>query len=460
VNAHANPADGEALERAVADLAAPSADARLAAVETLARAVESGAIRSEASAGWVNLHCHTFFSYNPSGWTPSQFAWLALRRGLRAAGIVDFDVLDGVDEFLDATRRLGLRAAAGMECRVFIPEFASREVNSPGVPGVSCHMSIGFASSAVPAALAPFLARLRDISSGRNRTLVGKVNAYLAPAALDYDSDVVPLTPKGNATERHICLAYARKAHHVFGSAAALETFWSEKLRCNAAELDLPEGPALQNRIRAVTMKAGGVGYMKPDAGSFPTLAETNRFILDAGAIPLATWLDGTSAGEEAADELLDLHVAGGAGGVNIIPDRNYKPGVRDRKLENLLAIGEKARARDLFLVAGTEMNSPGNKFVDDFATSELKPLLPEFVRGANIVHGHTMMARARGMGYVSEWSKAAFQNRGERNNFYETVGLVVEPARSDAFEEVDATLSPGQVLDRVLCAVNRCQRI
>lgn len=460
VSATTDMAGGGRVERAAADLASPSADTRRAAVETLARAVESGGLRTEASTGWVNLHCHTFFSYNPSGWTPSQFAWLALRRGLRAAGIVDFDVLDGVDEFLDATRCLGLRAAAGMECRVFIPEFASREINSPGEPGVSYHMGIGFASSSVPAPLAPFLARLREISSGRNRTMVGKVNGYLAPAALDYDSDVLPLTPKGNATERHICLAYARKAHHVFGSPAALEAFWSEKLRCNAAELDLPEGPALQNRIRAITMKAGGVGYMKPDAGSFPTLAETNRFILDAGAIPLATWLDGTSAGEEAADELLDLHVAGGAGGVNIIPDRNYKPGVRDRKLENLLAIVEKARARDLFLVAGTEMNSPGNKFVDDFATAELKPLLPEFVRGANIVHGHTMMARALGMGYVSGWAQSAFRNRAEKNNFYETVGLVVEPARTDAFSEVDASFSPGQVLDRVLCAVNRCRKI
>lgn len=453
-------AGGGAVEQAVAGLGDPSAETRRAAVEVLARALADGTAARGPATGWVNLHCHTFFSYNPSGWTPSQFAWLALHRGLRAAGIVDFDVLDGVDEFLETARQFGLRAAAGMECRVFIPEFSSREINSPGEPGVSYHMGIGFASSTVPAALAPFLGRLREISSGRNRQLVAKVNAYLSPANLDYEADVLPLTPKGNATERHICLAYARKARQVFGSHASLEAFWSEKLRFNAAELDLPEGPALQNRIRSVTMKAGGVGYMKPDAGSFPTLSETNRFILDAGAIPLLTWLDGTSAGEAAVDELLDLHVAGGAAGINIIPDRNFKPGVRDRKLENLLAIVEKARARDLFLVAGTEMNSPGNKFVDDFATAELKPLLADFVRGANIVHGHTMLARARAMGYVSGWSQSSFRNRAERNNFYETVGMVVEPGRPDAFDSVGVELSPGQVLEHVFCAVDRCRRL
>lgn len=442
--------------RAEIALADASATVRNQAVDALTKALAKGTVSHGPSSGWVNLHCHTFFSYNPSGWTPSQFAWLAVRRGLRAAGIVDFDVLDGVDEFLGAAGRLGLRAAAGMECRVFIPEFATREINSPGEPGISYHMGIGFPSSSVRPDLAPFLARLKEISSSRSRKMVAKVNEYLTPAGLDYERDVLPLTPMGNATERHICLAYARKAHHVFGGASPLEAFWSEKLRCNAAELDLPEGPALQNRIRAVTMKAGGVGYMKPDSGSFPTLAETNRFILGAGAIPLATWLDGTSAGEAALDELLDLHMAGGAAGINIIPDRNYKPGVKDRKLENLLTIVAKARERDLFLIAGTEMNSPGNKFVDDFATAELKPLLADFVRGANIVHGHTAMLRACGLGYTGDWSNAAFKSARERNNFFETVGILTEPGQEAPLAAIPPDATAAQAMDVVVGASHR----
>ena len=31
----------------------------------------------------VNLHCHTFFSFNAFGYSPSGLAWLAKRRGLR-----------------------------------------------------------------------------------------------------------------------------------------------------------------------------------------------------------------------------------------------------------------------------------------------------------------------------------------------------------------------------------------
>ena len=69
----------------------------------------------------VNIHCHTFFSYNTYGYSPSKFAWLARKRGLAVAGVADFDVLDALDEFLDACRLLGLKGAAGLESRVYVP---------------------------------------------------------------------------------------------------------------------------------------------------------------------------------------------------------------------------------------------------------------------------------------------------------------------------------------------------
>ncbi len=435
-------------------LAASDPSERLRALAELAARAPAPARRT----GWVNLHYHTFYSYNPNRWTPSQIAWLACRRGLEVAGIVDFDVLDGVDEALEAGRILGLRTTAGMESRVFLPEFSTREINSPGEPGIAYHMGIGFTSSTVAPELRPFLARLRGISERRNRELVARVNAYLSPVELDYDRDVLPLTPAGNATERHICLAFARKARATFAGDATLTAFWSEKLRCDAADLDLPEGVALQNRLRAVTMKAGGVGYVRPDGDSFPPLGEMNRFVLAAGAIPLVTWLDGTSAGEAAVGELLDLHLAAGAAGVNIIPDRNYRAGVRDAKYANLVRIVEAALQRDLFLVAGTEMNSPGNKFVDDFDTEELRPLLPHFVRGARIVYGHTVLQRHAGLGYVGAWSRTAFRTAAERNDFYETAGTLVEPGRADRLlAAVPRGASPGQVLDAILAARGCC---
>jgi hypothetical protein len=276
-----------------------------------------------------------------------------------------------------------------MESRVFVPEFATRVINSPGEPGISYHMGVGFPKGMLNPALKKFQMKLFTTSQQRNRELVGRVNTYLSPVELDYEKDVLPLTPAGNATERHICLAYARKAQQHFKDSATLAQFWTQKLGADATGLELPEGAKILNAIRAKTMKRGGVGYVQPDGGSFPTMAEMNKFILDAGGIPTITWLDGTSDGEKAIEELFDVAISAGAAALNIIPDRNYTPGVKDVKLANLYAVVELAQQSGLPIIVGTEMNSPGNKFVDLFDTAELKPLVPIFLKGAEAIYAH-----------------------------------------------------------------------
>ena len=81
-----------------------------------------------------------------------------------------------------------------------------------------------------------------------------RVNEHLKPAELDYEKDVLTLTPAGNPTERHLCLAYAKKARELFDSDQALEKFWNEKLAADSAALELPYGRDLLNTIRAKTM--------------------------------------------------------------------------------------------------------------------------------------------------------------------------------------------------------------
>src|SRR3989339_693647 len=251
-------------------------------------------LKPAAPTSATNMHFHTFFSYNCCGYSPSHIAWLSKKTGLAAAGIVDFDVFDGLDEFLDACRILGLKGAAGMETRVFVPEFAEYEINSPGEPGISYHMGVGFAA-APKGQHGAFAKRLGETAQQRNIELVSRVNKFLSPVELDYQKDVTGLTPANNATERHICLAYARKARDVFNDDGKLAAFWSQKLNISAEKLELPEGGSFLNLIRSKTMKRGGTGYVQPDAGSFPKMAEVNQFVLACGGIPTLTWLNGLS---------------------------------------------------------------------------------------------------------------------------------------------------------------------
>jgi hypothetical protein len=423
---------------------------RKEALAGLMAMVERDHIHLPASGNDVNLHCHTFFSYNSYGYSPTAFAWLARRLGLAVAGIIDFDVLDGLKEFQEAGRRLRLKTCVGLETRVYIPEFADRVINSPGEPGISYHMGVGFPTSRVPDSQQAFLSRLRRTSEQRNRDLMRRVNEYLRPVTLDYGREVLPLTPSGNATERHICHAYALKARAVFPDDAELGRFWSEKLGVDASELDLPTSAALELQIRSKTMKQGGVGYVQPGEGAFPELAETNRFILAAGGIPTHTWLDGTSEGEARIEELLAVAMSTGVAAINVIPDRNYTPGSADVKLANLYQAVQVAEMLGLLVVAGTEMNSPGQKLVDDFQSEELSPLLPVFLKSAYAVYAHSVLQRESGLGYTSPWAEGNFPDLASRGEFFQEVGRRLEAGEEGLLSGLPEDARPEAVLERL----------
>jgi hypothetical protein len=405
----------------------------------------------------ANMHCHTFFSFNAYGYSPSGLAWLAQKRGYALMGIVDFDVLDGVDEFLDACDMVGVRGSAGLETRVYIPEFArrddlgGREINSPGEPGIAYHMGIGFTSSRVPDGVAPILQQMRLRAELRNREMLERINAYLDPLSVDYDRDVLPLTPAGNATERHMLAAYTQAAAELFLDVAG---FWSFKLDLPHEQVNtaMSDSAKYHNLLRAKLMKRGGVGYVQPGADSFPTLVEVHRLVEACGALPCAAWLDGTSAGEQASEELLNLFISQGVVAINIVPDRNWNlsdPDVRRRKVDNLYGVVEMARALDLPLNIGTEMNSPGQKLVDDFDAPELAPLRASFLDGAYFIYGHTALQRACGMGYQSAWAKAHLPTRRERNKFYTRLGKLLPPGAPGKAQlaGVDTGYTPDDIL-------------
>ena len=71
---------------------------RKIALSALIEKANAGQIDLPEAGTDVNIHCHTFFSYNTYSYSPSKFAWLARKAGLAVAGVVDFDVLDALEE--------------------------------------------------------------------------------------------------------------------------------------------------------------------------------------------------------------------------------------------------------------------------------------------------------------------------------------------------------------------------
>lgn len=424
---------------------------RTRAVTELDSLAQSGTMALSPETAVANMHCHTFFSFNAYGHSPTSLAWLAKRNGFRLMGIVDFDALDGVDEYLGACELIGIRGSAGIETRVFIPEYATRVINSPGEPGVCYHMGIGFSSGEVPASVVGILVDLRERAAARNRDIVSRVNAYLDPVAIDYERDVMPLSPSRNPTERHMVVAYSRAADRALSD---LTGFWAEKLNVKREKMaDMICDPArLQNTIRAKLMKRDGVGYVAPGPQTFPSVDEFHKLVVACGALPCVAWLDGTSAGEQAVEELLELLVAKGVVALNIIPDRNWNiadPDIRRLKVRNLYNIVDIAQQLALPLNVGTEMNSFGQKLMDDFKSAELAPVREFFLEGAHFIYGHTVLQRAIGLGYQSEWAECHLPSRRERNAFFAQVGHLVPPGRSSItpLKKLNATMSPSDVV-------------
>lgn len=422
----------DAIEKLESQLDSFDSNERKDALKKLWQLVQEEKIELTEAGTDVNLHIHSFYSYNACGYSPSKIAWLARKRALAVAGIVDFDVFDGLEEFLKAAKLVGLKYSVGIESRVYVPEFADKEINSPGEPGISYHMGIGLTSSNISDEVEDFKNTLRAIPEKRNRQLVERVNEYLNPIRLDYEKDVYPLTPSGNATERHICRAYAIKASSLFDDSEKQLSFWQNKLGADITKQMLPDSAALEALIRKKTMKQGGVGYVQPDGGSFPTMLEMNDFIISIGGIPTFTWLNGFSDGEQQIEKLLEIAMETGAAAINIIPDRNYTPGVKDAKLANLKHIIELAESLKLPIVVGTEMNSPGLKFVVDFKSAELAPMADIFLKGACIIYGHSILQKQCGMGYMSKWAKENFGTIAAKNDFYEKVGRTIQPSNED----------------------------
>jgi len=386
----------------------------------------------------VNMHFHSFFSYNAEGWSPSHIAWQAHRGGLYAAGLCDFDVLDGLDEFLAAGELLGLRSTVNLETRVYMAEYADVDITSPGEPGVTYIMGAGF--TRVPSAGSPEargLATFREGARARNLALVSRINPHIEAIAIDYEEDVLPLTPMGAATERHIIRAYINKAESVFATPEAIGGFWSETLGKPVADVEAMLGtPALDEAARSKLAKRGGLGYVQPSEDTFPPVEEFIQWVLSCGAIPMVTWLDGTSGGEADGRAMLECMIGKGAAAMNIVPDRNWNisdPDTRAVKIANLEAIVDAANDLGMPINIGTEMNKTGLPFVDDLSGEVLSKFKESFLRGARIMVGHSILARYCGRSYTTYEC-----DMREKNEFFEAVGALPALTRGVAGSLLD----------------------
>jgi len=359
----------------------------------------------QTSCDIVNLHGHTIYSYNPFGWSPGEFIWRLKKLGATHAGIVEFDVLDGLLESYEAGKLLDMPTVVGTETRTYVPDLEDKVINSPGEAGVSYAMGHAIPRKPLPGSpQGIFLKNLQDIARNRNLEILKRVNDHLEePGQINYEDDVLTSTPCGNATERHMVEAYEKKVRVYFKEDTKdIIAYWAEKLDVNESDVQkvINDKPGLYKIIRAKLMKAGGPGYIKAEPKSFPLIVDYFSWVESCGGVPVMTWLNGISEGEKDPRELFEFYKSQGAEALNIIPHRNYihdiQPGwpEGDELFANLQAAIEAAKELRLPISFGTELNAANNPVIDDWFGHALARYRKLALRGAEFFYTHLQKAQ------------------------------------------------------------------
>jgi hypothetical protein len=345
----------------------------------------------------TNCHIHTSESFSVFR-SPTEAVWQAAREGLAVLGINDHYTIAGHEEFRRSCEIAGIAATFSFEA-VAMDRAAEAEgllLNDPDNPGRVYLCGKGV--TRIPpddSTEMRDLERMRAALEQRNREMTEKVVALFEErlhAAGPTWGDVRALTPRGNATERHVAwatLALLREwaaAHGVPLSEAIAKC-------CGAAPPAGADDAALQIFLRAKLLKAGAPCFVRESEEAFVSVAELRRIFLAFGSIPTYPVLGNPiTSGERDIEALLERLEAAGFYAIEVIPHRNTR--------QRLWEIVSTARRRCWPVFNGTEHNTPETKpILDPFA---LDPEFePWFRESAALLLGHQRLVAQGEAGYV-----------------------------------------------------------
>ena len=400
------------IQELEAALYAEQVESRLAALAALCKTVEPRPRKG------TNLHIHTNESFSVFR-SPTQAVWQAVQEGVAVLGINDHYVIDGHEEFRRACEIARIPATFSMEAVAMdrAAEARGELTNDPGNPGRTYLCAKGI--TRVPPGDSPAmqsLAAMRAALERRNRAMTEKLREFFAERmgseGPDW-ADVVGLTPRGNATERHIskaALLWLRELAKARGAAAT-----DLVAQCCGAEPPADNDAALQNFIRSALLKAGGPCYVEESPDAFLSLDEMRNLFLAFGAIPTYPVLGNPVTGAERnINALMDRLEAMNIFALEVIPHRNTK--------ERLAEIIEAARARCWPVFNGTEHNTPAPAPL--LAELSLDPdFLPWFEGSAAVLLGHQALVARGEPGFVNDDGTPTIAHAQERLGHFADAG-------------------------------------
>jgi hypothetical protein len=367
----------------------------------------------------TNGHIHTSESFSVFH-SPTEAVWQAAREHVAVLGINDHYTVAGHEEFRRACEIAGIGATFSMEAVAMDRESAEAgiKLNDPDNPGRIYLCGKGVTRT--PAESSPemqSLARMRAALERRNREITVKVDKLFRDRLVVSGptwQEIVALTPRGNATERHVAYAVLLRLRSL---AAEQAKPLADLITALAGTTPPPQGDdaTLQIFLRSKLLKAGAPCFVREEPDAFVSVAELRGIFLAYGSIPTYPVLGNPIlAGEQSIPALLDKLEAQGFHAIEVIPHRNTR--------ERLAEIVSAARARWWPVFNGTEHNTPETKpILDPFA---LDPEFePWFRPSTAVLLGHQRLVAQGLPGFVNRDGQPTIADAQARFEYFRQAG-------------------------------------
>lgn len=418
-------------EELIKGLNAETKALRLSALAALAQRVKEENREEIKSAGAVNNHIHTTYSFSP--YSPTKAVWMAKMAGLDTAGIIDHDSISGAEEFIQAGELMALPTTIGIECRVSMMNtpFSLKRLNNTdqkGIAYVAMHGIPHTQIDAIKAFIKPYL----EQRNKRNRLMVDNINALFPEKLMDFDADVKPLSQShdgGSITERHLLYALALKLIAKVGNGEILIGFLEEQfgfsIQGKSREFLLDENNAYYTYDLLGVLKGHFVSkfYIEAEA-ECPDVLDFVAKAKEVGAIAAYAYLGdvknsvtGDKRDDQFEDEYLEELFAYlkniGFTAITYMPSRNTP--------EQLNRVRYLCAYHDFFQISGEDINSPRQSFVCEAMN---KPEFDNLVTATWALIGHEKAATENASeGLFSSKSREQFPVLGDRIAHYYQVG-------------------------------------
>jgi len=327
---------------------------------------------------YINNHIHTTYSFSP--YTPTEAVKMALKNGLKTAGIMDHDSTAGAFEFIEAGKALGMPVTCGVECRVDMSgtQLNGRRINNPDQDSIAYVAMHGIPHQNIKA-VNDYFAPYREKRNVRNRLMCERITDLVSPFgfSLDFDRDVLPISNYsigGSVTERHILFALTKHITSRYTTPEVVLSLLKNDMKLNMsgkAEKQIAAGretPEFYLYDILGVLKADMVEkFYIPATDECPDVSEFIDMVKHYGGISAYAYLGDVGDSvtgdkraqkfeDEYLDELMIVLKELGFNAVTYMPTRNTP-----KQLDRIMNL---CKEKNFFQISGEDINSPRQSFI------------------------------------------------------------------------------------------------